>query len=82
MESTLGTMVHFGIGTAAYSPDVDGEVLLVPWKSGGLLETERPEVVEGWSAEEPSGGEDLPICLGNSRLLYVDYGGGMKLGIC
>ena len=67
---------------AADWPDVDGGVLLVGQKSGGLLEIEQPEAGEGWSAGVPSGGEDLPICLGSSRLLYVDYGDWMKLGIC
>lgn len=82
MESTLGTLAQFDIGMAADWPDVDGGALLVGQKSGGLLEIEQPEAVDGWSAEEPSGGEDLPICLSSSRLFYVDYGGGMKLGIC
>ena len=76
-------MLQFGIGMAADWPDVDGGALLVGQKSGGLLEIEQPEAVEGrGSAGVPSGREDLPICLGIPRLFYVDYGGGMNWGVC
>ena len=39
MESTLGTLVKFGIGMAADWTDVDGGALLVSQKPGGLLKT-------------------------------------------
>ena len=64
-------MLQFGIGMATDWPDVDGGALLVGQKSGGLLEIEKAEAEEGRSAGVPSGREDLPICLGTSRLFYV-----------
>ena len=61
MESTLGTLAQFDIGMAADWPDVDGGALLVGQKSGGLLEIEQPEAVEGWSAGVPVEGKTYPF---------------------